>query len=453
MKVIIVGCGKVGTTLAAQLSKEGNDVCVVDTVRERVEKVIAKNDIMGVCSDATSYEALEEAGIETADLLIAVTHSDELNLMCCLLAQKNSKCKMIARVRNPVYHQEGEYLKKRLGLTKLINPELMAAAEIFQILCFPSAMEVDYFSMGKALMVRARISEGSVLDGLSLREVSAKINDKVLICALERGDEIMIPNGDTVLRSGDMISILAVRKTIIDFFHSVKSSTKQVYNAMIIGGGTIAEYLIKMLTKIGVHVKLIEQDLKRCEELNKLYPDITIIHGDGSDKDLLMEERIGQMDAFVALTGFDEENILLSLFARNIVKKKVITKVNRFQLNEVVHNLDLDSVVYPKGITTECILQYVRSTSNAVGSSNVSMLYRYYDDRVEALEFKIKEESALTNKPLHQLNLKKNNLIGCIMRNGKTIVPKGDDRILVGDSIVVVTTTIGLQDARDILER
>lgn len=452
MKIIIVGCGKVGTTLATQLSKENNDICVVDTNRERVQRVISRNDIMGVCGDATGYEVLEEAGIEAADLLITVTHSDELNLMCCVLAQKKSKCKMIARVRNPIYHQEGDYLKKRLGLTRLINPELMAAAEIFQILCFPSAMEVDYFSMGKAQMVRARISEGSLLHGMSLREVSAKINDKVLICALERGEEVMIPNGDTVLQSGDMISILAVRRTIVDFFHSVKSSTKQVKNAMIIGGGTIAEYLMRMLLKTGIKVKLIDHDLKRCEELNKLYPEATIIHGDGSDKDVLMEERINQMDAFVALTGFDEENILLSLFARKVVSKKVVTKINRFQLNEVVHGLDLDSVIYPKGITTERILQYVRATNNTVGS-NISTLYRYYDDRVEALEFKIKEESVLTNIPLHQLNLKKNNLIGCIMRNGKTIIPKGDDRILVGDSIVVVTTTLGLQDARDIVER
>lgn len=452
MKIIIVGCGKVGTTLATQLSKENNDICVVDTSRERVQWVISRNDIMGVCGDATSYEVLQEAGIETANLLIAVTHSDELNLMCCVLAQKNSKCEMIARVRNPIYHQEGDYLKKRLGLTRLINPELMAAAEIFQILCFPSALEVDFFSMGKAQMVRARISEGSALDGMSLREVSAKINDKVLICVLERGSEIIIPKGDTVLKSGDMVSILAVRRTIIDFFRKVKGSTKQVKSAMIIGGGTIAEYLMQMLMRTGIKVKVIDNDLKRCEELNRLYPEATIIHGDGSDKDVLVEERINQMDAFVALTGFDEENILLSLFARREVRKKVVTKINRFQLNEVVHGLDLDSVVYPKGITTERILEYVRATSNTVGS-NISTLYRYYDDRVEALEFKIKEESVLTNTPLHQLNLKKNNLIGCIMRNGKTIIPKGDDRILVGDSIVVVTTTLGLQDAQDIVER
>lgn len=452
MKIIIVGCGKVGTTLATQLSKENNDICVVDSNRERVQRVISKNDIMGICSDATSYEVLQEAGIETADLLIAVTHSDELNLMCCVLAQKNSKCKMIARVRNPIYHQEGDYLKKRLGVDKLINPELLAASEIFQVLCFPSAMEVDFFSMGKAQMVRARISEGSPLNGMSLREVSSKINDKILICTLERGEEVIIPNGNTVLQNGDMISILAVRRTIMDFFRSVKSSTKQVKNAMIIGGGTIAEYLMKMLIKSGIKVKLIEKDLKRCEELNKVFPEATIIHGDGSDKDLLNEERINQMDAFVALTGFDEENILLSLFARQEVSKKVVTKINRFQLNEVVHGLDLDSVVYPKSITTERILQYVRATSNTVGS-NISTLYRYFDDRVEALEFKIKEESALTNTPLHQLNLKKNNLIGCIMRNGKTIIPKGDDQILVGDSIVVVTTTLGLQDAQDIVER
>lgn len=451
MKIIIIGCGKVGSTLAAQLSKEDNDICVIDTNRERIQYLTSRNDIMGICSDGTNYAVLKEAGIESADLLIAVTESDELNLLCCVIAQKAGRCKMIARVRNPVYQQENEFLRKKLGLAKIINPELLAAQEMFKVLCFPNAREVDYFSMGKAQMVRFRIPAGSVLDGLSLKQVSAQINDKILICARERGEDVIIPNGDSVLQSGDMISILGVRKTIVEFFRAIKHNVNQVKNTMIIGGGKIGVYLTRMLLKTGIHVKIIEQDRKRCEDLNRHFPEATIIHGDGSDKDLLNEERISKTDAFVALTGFDEENILLSLFAKDMTKK-VVTKINRFQLNEVVHNLDLDSVVYPKNLTTEKILQYVRATNNPVGS-NIVTLYRFYDEKVEALEFIIKEKSPLTNTPLHQLNLKKNNLIGCITRNGKTIIPKGQDEILVGDSIVVVTTMLGLQDAQDILER
>lgn len=450
MNIIIVGCGKVGTTLAVQLGRENNNICVIDTDKKRVHDLTSANDIIGICGNGTNYSLLLEAGIAETDLLIAVTGSDEMNLLCCVIAQKTAQCKVIARVRNPIYERESGFLKREFGLTMIINPELLAAQEIFQILRFPNAMEISFFSRGQVEMIRYRIPQDSMLHNLSLKRISSEIQDDVLIFAVECGGQVIIPTGDTVLHSGDMISILTTRKSAVKFFHSIHVNANSVKNTMIIGGGKITVYLARMLVKSGIHVKLIESNESHCEELSDMLPEVTVVHGDGSNEKLLKEERIDQMDSFVALTNFDEENILLSLFAMKNVRKKVVTKINRFQLNEVIYNLDLDSVVYPKNLTTERILQYVRSTRNSIGGK-ISKLYRLCEDKVEVLEFMIKENSALTNIPLHKLNLKSDILIGCITRDGKSIIPNGDDQILAGDSIIVVTTRLGLDDAMDIL--
>lgn len=450
MNIIIVGCGKVGSTLAVQLGRENNNICVIDTDKERVQDLTSANDIIGICGNGTNYSLLLEAGIAETDLLIAVTGSDEMNLLCCVIAQKAAQCKVIARVRNPIYEREGEFLKKELGLTMIINPELLTAQEMFQILRFPNAMEISFFSRGQVEMIRYRIPQESMLHNLSLKKISSEIQSDVLIFAVENGGKVTIPTGDTVLQSGDMVSILTTRKNAVDFFHAIHVTANSVKNTMIIGGGKIAVYLARMLVKSGIHVKIIESNESLCEELSDMLPEVTVIHGDGSNEKLLKEERIDQMDSFVALTNFDEENILLSLFATKNVKKKVVTKINRFQLNEVIYNLDLDSVVYPKNLTAERILQYVRSTRNSIGGE-ISKLYRLCEDKVEVLEFMIKESSALTNIALHKLNLKSDILIGCITRDEKSIIPNGDDQILEGDSIIVVTTRLGLNDAMDIL--
>lgn len=451
MKIIIVGCGKVGTALAAQLSQEENDICVIDKSKERVQRLTGMYDVMGICGNGGNYSVLLEAGITEADLMIAVAESDELNLLCCVIAQKAGGCKAIARVRNPVYEGESEFLQKELGLSMIINPELLAAREMFHVLCFPNAIEIGLFSKGQAEMIRYRIPEGSMLDNMMIRDISSRINNNLLIGAVEADNVVSIPTGDSVLHSGDVISIIASRKTAIDFFQTIKANINPVRNTMLIGGGRIAVYLSRMLMKEGIQVKIIESDLKRCEELSDMLPEASIINGDGSDKELLKEERVQQMDSFVALTNFDEENILLSLFAQKLVRKKVVTKINRFQLNEVIYNLNLDSVVYPKKITTERILQYVRATQNSIGS-NIRTLYQLYEDKVEALEFYISEDSKLKNIPLSELNLKPDIIIGCITRGGKSIIPNGQDKILPGDSVVVVTTRLGLRDASDILE-
>ena len=436
--------------MASQLCQEKNDICVVDRDKERITRVTGMYDVMGICGNGSNYTTLLEAGIGDADLLIAVTESDELNLLCCVIAQKAGECKAIARVRNPVYEGETDFLQKELGLSMIINPELLAATEMFHVLCFPNASEISFFAKGQAEIIRYRIPDGSVLNDMKLKDISARINDNLLIVAVERENQVIIPTGDFILHSGDMISIIASRKTAIDLFHAIKASTNPVQNTMIIGGGKIAVYLARMLIKSGIGVKIIESNMARCEELSDMLPHATIIHGDGSDRELLKEERIGSMDSFVALTNFDEENILLSLFAQKLVKKKVVTKINRFQLNEVIYNLNLDSAVFPKNLTTERIIQYVRATQNSIGS-NIQTLYRLYEDKVEALEFRITENSALINKPLCELNIKKGVIIGCITRNGQSIIPNGQDQILPGDSVIIVTSRLGLRDAKDIL--
>lgn len=451
MQIVIVGCGKLGSALAQRLSKEDNNICIIDINGTRVRDVAAECDVMGLVGNGSSYSVLVEAGIETADLLIAVTESDELNLLCCVIAKKASKCQTIARVRNPLYSQEQKFLQEELGLSLIINPEQTAAAEIARLICFPGALGIDSFASGKIEMMRFRIPTDSMLDNMALKDVSAKIHCEFLICAVDRDNEVTIPSGNFVLKAGDIVSLVTTRVNANIFFNKLNMNTNSAKNAMIIGGGKISLYLAQMLQKLGISVKIIERDGKRCDALCEMLPGTMIINGDGSDEKLLAEERIENMDALVALTNLDEENILLSLFARKKVKSKVVTKINRMQLNEVIHSLDLDSVVYPKLLTAQKLIQYVRAMKNSIGS-NVETLYRLYDDRVEALEFNIYENSKLTGVPIHQLQLKNGLLICAITRNGQIIIPDGNSQILPGDTVIIVTTHLGLQDAQDIIK-
>ncbi len=451
MNIIIVGCGKVGTVLAEQLSKEDNNICVIDMKPEVVHQMTEEYDVMGVIGNGSTYKVLSEAEIETTDLLIAVTESDERNLLCCVIAKRTGKCKTIARVRNPSYNGERHFLQQELGISMIINPEMMAAMEISNILTFPNALDIETFSRGHAEMVRFRIRDNSPLDQMALKEIPSRLQGNILVCAVERDDVLTIPDGNYILHSGDIISIVTSRHDATTFFNRIRLRTNRVKNTMLIGGGEIGVYLSIFLSNAGVDVTLIEKDPKRCEELSDLLPNVTIINGDGSDENLLNEERIDQMDSFVATTNFDEENILLSLFALKKVREKVVTKINRLQLHEVIHNLNLDSVVYPKQLAAQSILGFVRATQNSMGS-NVTTLYRLYEDRMEVLEFHITSKSRLINVELQNLNLMSDLLVACILRGNKFIIPGGHDKILTDDIIVVVTTRLGLRDAEDILK-
>lgn len=451
MNIIIVGCGRVGMTLTKQLSSEGHDVTIIDEDGARVQAVSADCDVMGVIGNGASHSVLSDAGIEQADLLIAVTDSDELNLLCCLLARKAGGCSAIARVRNPIYSKEADYIRKELGLSMIINPELAAAAEIARVLRFPNAIEINPFVKGKVELLKFRIEPGSLLDGLALMDFHSSVHSDVLICAVERGNEVIIPDGRFVLKGKDRVSIIATPMNAASCFKRAGMDKHRVNDAMLIGGGRIAFYLAKLLLDMGIQVKIIEQKRERCEELCVLLPKAMIIHGDGTDKPTLIEEGLERTDAFVTLTGLDEENILLSLFAKSRSQAKLVTKVKHINFNEVINELDLDTVIYPQDITAESILRYVRAKQNTRGN-NIETLYKIIEDKAEALEFKIQDTGAVTGVSLEKLPIRKNILIGCIYRNGEVIIPKGKDCLLPGDSVIIVTTNNRLNDISDILK-
>lgn len=450
--IIIVGCGKVGSTLIEQLSKEGHDITIIDKNAQKVQELTNLYDIMGIVGNGASYSTQMEAGIEETDLIIAVTDSDELNLLCCTVAKRVGNCAAIARVRTPDYSKEVNYLREKLGLAMIINPEQEAAKEMARILYLPTTLEVNSFAHGQAELIKFKIPEGNVLDGVEIMSLSRSISTKVLICAVERDGGVYIPSGNTKLHKDDVISVVASRKLVKSFLEDIGFRTKRVRDTMIIGGGKAAYYLAVQLLHMGISVKIIESDRERCEELSALLPKAIIINGDGTDEELLKEEGIEETQSFVPLTGIDEENIMLTLYARQVSDAKVITKLNRIQFRDVIGQLDLGSVIYPRYITSEAIIAYVRAKKDSKNSNNIETLYHMFDHRVEAIEFLVEKESEVTDIPLMDLSLKKNLLISFINRNGTIIIPGGNDCIKVGDTVMIVTTHTGFNGIRDILK-
>ena len=450
LNIILVGCGKVGATIIEQLCKEGHDITVIDKNPQRIQEITNTYDVMGLTGNGASYSVQIEAGIEQADLLIAVTNSDELNLLCCTLAKQVGRCAAIARVRTPDYSKEVNYLREKLGLAMIINPELEAANEAARILGLPTALEVGSFAHGQAEMIKFKIPRKNILDGLSVAELGRSITNNILMCAIERDNQVYIPKGHFLLKENDVVSFVASRDDTRDFFNKIGFETNQVRNAMIIGGGKSTYYLAKQLLHMGIEVKIIEKDYARCEELSILLPEAIIINGDGSDQELLHEEDIEHVESFIPLTGIDEENILLTLFAKQNSHAKVITKINRINFNKVINSLDLGSLIYPKYITSEAIIAYVRAKKDSM-NSNIETLYHMFDHRMEAIEFNVDKDSPVTNIPLKDLQIKKDILISCINRNGRIIIPSGQDFIQKGDSVIIVTTHFGFTDLQDIL--
>ena len=453
MKIIIIGCGKVGLTLAEMLSAENHDIGLVDSSFQKLQSIPESLDGLRVPGNGASINTQMEAGVEDADILIAVTGSDELNLLCCLIAKKAGKCHTIARVRNPIYNKELAFIKEKLGLSMIINPELTAAAEISRLLRFPSAIKIDTFAKGRVELLKFRIRPEFGLNDLPIHQISSKTNSDILICGVERGNEIAIPDGNFILKDNDVLSIVASPSNAAAFFKNIGLKTHQVKNTMIVGGGTIAYYTARSLLDMKIDVRIVENNRERCEQLSELLPDATIIYGDGTDKQLLLEEGLSEAESFVTLTNLDEENVLLSLFAKENSKAKLVTKVNKIAFTEIIDNLDIGSVVYPKYLISDYILQYIRAISNSIGSNNVETLYKILDNRAEALEFIIREKSAVTDVPLAELKTKSNLLISCINRHGKIRIPRGQDSIQVGDTVIVVTTQTGLKDIQDILRK
>ncbi len=453
MNIIIVGCGKIGAALTKALNDEEHDIAVIDIDGATVKSVANNADVIGVEGNGASIQTQREAGIGNADLLIATAGSDEVNILCCMIAKKaNKDISTIARVRNPVYREEINYFKEELGLSMVLNPELLAAREIARLLRFPYAMKIDTLLRDRIEILKHRIKEGSPLADIRVMDVNRKLGSDVLICTIERDGEVFIPNGASMLFADDVISFVTSPEDATKFFRSIKEDTHQVKDTIIAGGGKISYYLAQQLLALGIGTKIIEIDPKRCEILDEALSAATIICGDGTDQELLLEEGIEYTESVVTLTNIDEENILLALYAKKMNPDvKCITKVNRVVFDEIMEDIDLGTIMHTKSIVADRVTSFVRAMQNSMGS-NVETLVHIIDEKAEALEFKVTGNSAVTGKPLSELDLKDELIIAAINR-GKTIkFPKGQDEISPGDRVIVVTTHMGLNDLDDILK-
>ena len=451
MKIVIIGSGKVGYKLAKQLSEENYDVTLIDKNHARLKEMSNKLDIFCVAGDGVSAEVQREAEVSHADLVIACTSTDETNMLSCLIANRLGAKNTIARVRNPIYYEQIELLREDLHLSMAINPELAVANEIARVLIFPSASKVETFVKGKVELVGVTVREDNPIIGMSLADMYRKLKIKVLVCAVQRGEEVYIPDGSFVIKEGDKIHVASSHQSLEEFFKVTGTRKRKIRKVIIGGGGRVGFYLAKQLCTMGMDVKMIEQNRSKCEELCELLPKATIICGDATEHDLLMEENIGEADAFVTLTGLDEENIIAGLFANTQGVKKIVAKVNEDSRIKMVEGLGIDSIVSAKNTTADAILSYVRARQNSYSSANVETMYRLVDDRVEALEFIIKNQTPYTNVALKDLKFKPNNLIACIARGQQIIIPNGNDSFQVGDSVVIVTRDKKVQDIKDIL--
>lgn len=450
MNIVIVGDGKVGSTLVKQLSKEGHDIVIIDNNLSVLENSVNMYDVMGIDGNGASLLIQKQAGVDKSDLFIAATSSDELNMLSCMIAKKLGAKHTVGRVRNPEYSEQLGFLKEELGMNMVINPEQATALEISRILRFPTALKIETFSNGRAELVEVKVPEGSRLAGQPLYMLSSMSDVKVLICVVQRGSQVIIPTGEFVIQPGDKISITASPHQIHTFFKRMGLLKNKIKAVMVVGGGRIGHYLTKMLLDVGIEVKIIDIKENVCKQLSEDVPNAIIIHGDGTNHELLIEEGIENTDAFISLTGIDEENIILSMYAMKKEVNKVVTKVNKTSFSKLLTDDMVDSVISPKYLTANQIVSYVRGLQNSMGS-NVQTLHRLVDNQVEALEFVVKVKDHFIGRPLKELRLKENLLIATIIRNQKTIIPTGNDTIEVGDRVIIVTTIPYLRDLKDIV--
>ena len=451
MKIIIAGAGKVGHSVAALLAEEGHDITIIDRDPDTIQVLSNDLDVICVEGSATNPETLREAGACTADLLLAATEQDEVNMVCGISARKLGTAHVIARVRDPEYLPQTEFLREALGLSVLVNPEYECAKEISRSLRFPGAVRVDAFSKGSLEIVEHRIPAGGKLDGVALRELPQRFGAKILVGVVERGGDAVIPNGSFVLKTGDRLSITGDSRELRRFFTAIGEYKRPVRRVMIMGGGRSTVYLTRMLQENGMDVTVVEQDRERCDRLCDLIPEAHIVCGDATRSDVLQEDGLSTADAFVALTGDDEDNIITSLYAKSRGVSKVVVKVNRDYLDEILDNVGLTSIVSPREIVSQQLTRYVRAMHNSMGGS-METLYRLADGKVEALEFKVSADSACINIPLKDLKLKPNILISAIIRGSKSIIPDGSSCILPGDHAVIVTAAGKLQSIDEIVE-
>ena len=451
MKIIVLGAGKVGKTLIKHMSNEDHDIIVVDQNATKVEEVVNQYDVIGVVGNGGSYDILMEAGAENANLIICVTASDELNILAGLVAKKMGTRHTIARVRNPDYSSQRDFMRNQLGFSMIINPELEAASEIRRVLSFPSAVKVDTFSRGKVELAEFFVEDHSRLNGVELNQLHKITKTNILVCAVSHNEDVIIPDGNYAIKPGDHLYITGTHRDLSKFCLDIGVITSRIKNVIIIGGGKIAYYLSKQLSTQGIKVKIIEKDKNRCQVLAEKLPYVTIIHGDGSDDELLNEEGIENTDAVLALTGLDEENIVLSLSAKNLYHKKTIAKVTRMNYTGLSNVLKVDSIVAPKKIVASQIIRYVRAKMNKDHDSAVKTLYKIVDGEVEAVEFKVTEHFKFLHKTINEMKIKEHVLVAAIIRENEVIVPKGNTTMELNDYVIIVSRGEIMKSLNDML--
>ena len=434
MNIIIVGCGKIGTTILSSLLAEGHDIVAVDSNPDVISEISNIYDSMYVCGSGTDCDTLSEAGVDRTELFVAVTGSDELNMLSCFIAKKMGAKHTIARIRNPEYNYKSlGFLRQQLDLSTSINPDLLAAEELFQVLKLPSAVKVEYFSHRNFELLELRLKENSPLCGARLSELRKRYEAKFLICVAQRGDEVYIPDGSFQLQAGDRIGLTAAPSEVQKLLKMMGILQKQARDVMILGASRMGYYLARMLLASGTNVKIIDRDHQRCQEISEKLPGAVVICGDGAQQELLLEEGIRSMDAFIS-QGVP----------------KVISKVNRDELRFIAEKLGLDTLISSRSVSSNVLSRYARALQNSLGS-NVETLYKLMDGKAEALEFRVQADFPMTNVPLKDMRLKSGILVAGIIRNRKTLIPSGVDMILPGDRVIVLSAASGMHDLSDIL--
>ncbi len=452
MKIIILGAGKVGKQIISSIADdETNDTVVIDLNPKKIEEIVNQYDVIGVTGNGATYDILMEAGANEANLIVCVTESDELNILAGLMAKHLGTKHVITRVRNLDYSKQRLFMQEQLGISMIINPEMEAANEITRNVLFPSATKVESFTKGRVELVEFNIKKNNKLVGVSLNNLSTVTNSNVLLCAVNREEESIIPTGDFVIETNDHIFVTGSHKDLMIFSEQMGETSYKIKNVMIIGGGRIAIYLAKQLTALGIKVKIIENNHEKCVTLSRLLPYAAIIEGDASDEELLLEEGLETTDAFISLTGLDEENVILSLFAKQRKVKKSIAKVTRLNFTGLLDKLDIDSVVTPKSIVATQINRYIRAKESKDDDSSVKTLYRIAGDSVEALEFIATNKFIALDQPLSSMSLKKNVLVATICRGNEIIIPKGNTIIQENDHVIIVANKQKIKNLSDII--
>jgi trk system potassium uptake protein TrkA len=449
MNLVVIGVGKVGETLVANLINENHDIVIVDTDGEKVQSLVNRYDVNGITGSALERDVLLNVGVDKADFFIACTAQDEKNILACVLARKLGAKYTIARVRDPEYFKEMENIKEDLGLDYLFNPELQSANEIAQVLKFPSAKSVESFADGKATMIEFDIASDSPVIGKPIMEVSKENGNNFLFAMVQRGEEVLIPRGDFVLKAGDSVWMIASEIALEDFAKKVKMFRRKAKSVFIIGGGKIAYYLAKELTENGVSVKIVEKNEQRANELSGELQKATVLLFDATDQEALEEEKLKDSDACVTLTGMDEQNVIVSLYAKGHGVSKVVTKVDRPSVLNMVSQLGLETVVSPRNVIANHIVRFVRAHQADTGNG-INTLYKLHD-KAEALEFTVNSNFPAIDVPLKKLGVKSGILIGGIVREGSFILPTGETSLKNGDKVIVVTAIKQITELNQIL--